>query len=100
LVHSHCACAFRIRFNRVEAGEHKVRINIVNQDGKGIVPPIEGGLTVQIPENQGTQVNNLIINMQGLRFPEAGHYSLDLAIDGRHELSLPINIQWLSPIQK
>lgn len=88
----HCAIVFRIRFNRVEGGPHKIRVNFVNQDGQEIIPTLEASADVIIPPNQDTRVTNLIMNMNGLTIPEAGKYSIDLAIDGRHEVSLPLHV--------
>jgi hypothetical protein len=36
---------------------------------------------------------NMILNLQGLKFPGFGEYSIDLAIDGRHEASLPLYVR-------
>ncbi|MDO8142424.1 MAG: hypothetical protein Q6358_13070, partial [Candidatus Brocadiales bacterium] len=32
-VSSQCAIAFRVRFNQIEKGEHKIKLNLVNEDG-------------------------------------------------------------------
>lgn len=87
----HCALVFRIRFNRVESGEHKIRVNFVDQDGKDVIPALEASADVKILDGQDTRVTNLIMNMSGLTIPEEGKYSIDLAVDGRHETSLPLH---------
>lgn len=86
----HCALVFRIRFNRVEGGSHKIRVNFVDQDGKEVIPTLEATADVQILPNQDSRVTNLVMNMNGLTIPSAGKYSIDLALDGRHEISLPL----------
>jgi hypothetical protein len=37
----------------------------------------------------------MIFNIQGLKISDYGEYSIDLAIDGRHEASLPLYINRL-----
>ena len=86
----HCAMAFRIRFNRVEGGEHKIRVNFVDQDGNDVMPSLEAGANVKIHDGMDSRVTNIIMNMSGLNIPSPGKYSIDLAIDGRHEISLPL----------
>lgn len=86
----HCTLVFRIRFNRVEGGSHKIRVNFVDQDGKEVIPTLEATADVQILPNQDSRVTNLVMNMNGLTIPSAGKYSIDLALDGRHEISLPL----------
>jgi len=38
---------------------------------------------------------NMILNLHGLKFQQFGEYSIDLAIDGRHESSLPFYVNQL-----
>ena len=47
----HCALVYRIRFNRVEGGEHSVRVNFVDQDGKDLVPPLEAKANVVLVDS-------------------------------------------------
>jgi len=91
-VHPHCAIALRVRFDRIEEGDHHVKINLVNDDGQAVFPGLDGNISVKMtPEGQSVCAN-LILNLNGLKFQKAGEYSIDLAIDGRHEKSLPMFI--------
>ena len=92
VIHAHCALALRMRFSQVEAGKHAVRINIVDADGRPVVPSLEGSLAITFGAEQ-TSVTNLVLNIDRLKFDKAGQYSVDLAIDGRQERSLPLFIR-------
>jgi len=85
-----CSVVFRMRFNRVEDGEHQIRVNFVDVDGKAVIPPLESKIKVAVHPEMDSRVSNMILNLQGLRFPAAGTYSIDLAVDQRHETSLPL----------
>ena len=91
-VHPHCAIALRIRFDRIEEGEHRVKINLVNDDGKAVFPGLDGNISVKMPPDGQSICANMILNLNGLKFEKAGQYSIDMAIDGRHEKSLPVYI--------
>lgn len=91
-VHQHCAVTVRMRFDRIEEGEHQVRLNFVDADGKSIMPPLDGKLGIQFPGDVQSVCANMILNMNGLKFEKPGQYSIDLAVNGRHEKSLPVNI--------
>jgi len=93
VVHPFCAIALRIRFMRIEEGTHPIKINIVDEDGKNIVPPIDGNLNIKFGTEDESVAANLIINLQGIRFENFGNYSIDLAIHGRHEASLPLFVK-------
>jgi len=89
-VHPQCAIALRIRFDKIERGEHKITVNFADADGKNIIPPAQGSIIVNFPDGQSSSSANLILNIQGLKIEKFGEYSIDLAIDGRHEASLPL----------
>ena len=42
-----CSIALRFMFSKVEEGSHKIRISIIDEDGKPIIKSIEGGMTVK-----------------------------------------------------
>ncbi len=91
--HPLCAVALRLRFLKIEEGEHKIKISIVDEDGKAVVKPVEANISVLFKNTPLTSIStNMILNLQGLKFENYGEYSVDLAIDGRHEASLPIHI--------
>ena len=96
-VHPHCAIALRVRFDRIEEGDHHVKINLVNDDGQAVFPGLDGNISVKIPPEGQSVCANLILNLNGLKFQKAGEYSIDLAIDGRHEKSLPVFIVLMEP---
>lgn len=91
-VHPHCAVALRIRFERIEEGEHRIKIKLVDSDGQEIFPGLEGRIQVKMPADVFSVCANLILNLNGLKFAQAGAYALNLAVDGRHEKSLPIYV--------
>lgn len=90
---SHCAVALRVRFNRIEKGEHKIKLNLVDEDGKPILPSLETSTKVDFPADFDSGVMNLVLQIQGLKLEKFGRYSLDLAIDGRQEASLPLYLR-------
>lgn len=90
VVHPQCAIALRIRFGNIEKGEHRVTVNFVDLDGRNIIPPANGNINVNIPDGQRSGSANLILNIQRLKLEKYGEYSIDLAIDGRSEGSLPL----------
>ncbi|MHC4906307.1 MAG: DUF6941 family protein [Planctomycetota bacterium] len=91
--HRGCSIAARIRFSKIEAGDHSVEIFIVDADGNSIGPKLEGGISVRIGDNAPDAVVNLILNMQNLEFQRYGQYQIDLAIDGAVLASLPLHIR-------
>lgn len=95
VVHPMCALALRFCFTQEDAGRHKLSINIINEDGDSLDSknmPIEPEFDVQLPQEAPFLTRNLIMNLQGLRFPKAGIYSIDIGCDGELLMRLPLRI--------
>ena len=92
-VHPQCAVAARLRWERIEGEDHKLAIHIINQDGKPVIPPLEGNIKVGFPQNESTAIANIILNLQGLKLESFSEHSVDLVIDAKHEASLPLYVK-------
>ena len=92
-VHPQCTIALRIRFERIERGEHRVAVNFIDIDGRNVVPQVQGTIKIDFPDDQSSGSANLILNIQGLKLDRYGEYSIDLAIDGQQRVSLPLFVK-------
>jgi len=92
-IYPQCTIVLRVRFERIERGEHKVTVQFADADGKNVIPPAQGTITIDFPEEQSSSSANLILNIQGLRLDRLGEYSIDLAIDGQQKASLPLFVK-------
>lgn len=93
VVHAQCAIAVRIRYRRIEAGQHRLLLHLVDEDGHMILPAMDGTVTVAVPAGQASVVTNLVLQVQGLTLERIGEYALNLAIDGRQVASLPLFVR-------
>lgn len=91
--HPQCAIALRVRFSRIEEGNHKIKINVVDFDGNMVVPGFDGNVAIRIKPGDEYAVANLILNIQRLKLDKLGEYSIDVAVDGRLEASLPFFVK-------
>jgi len=90
VVYPQCALALRVRFDNIERGEHKLAVSFVDLDGKHIVPPANGTININFPDEQRSGSANFVFNLQMLKLEKYGEYSIDLAVDSRKEASLPL----------
>lgn len=98
-IHPQCSIALRVLFNKVEEGHHELRVNFVDEDGHSLMPPVPIPLDVVVPEETIFVSRNFIVNIQKLKFDKEGLYSIDLAMDGRQEGSIPLLVKQ-APIQQ
>lgn len=93
VVHPQCAVALRMRFSRIEEGEHKIKVSIMNADGRSVVPDLDTGVHVRFAGPESSLAVNMILNLQRVQFQLAGEYSINLAVDGRFERAIPLAVR-------
>lgn len=89
-VHPQCTVALRVTFVSGDEGDHKLKLNFVNADGKSIMPPIEIPIAVAFPDDAHFLTRNFVVNIQGLKFPEIGVYSVDIRFDDKPSAAIPL----------
>ena len=94
-VHPQCAVALRVTFMSGDEGERKLKLNFVDADGKSIMPPVEIPVAVTLPDDAHFLTRNFIVNIQGLKFAEAGLYSVDVRLDDKSQAGIPLWVKML-----
>jgi hypothetical protein len=92
-IHPQCSVALRMSFNKVEEGAHKLKLNFVDEDGRPVMPDIDIPVEVAVPDDAIFISRNFIVNIQKLKFDKAGHYSINIALDGRQVGSIPLLVK-------
>jgi hypothetical protein len=92
-VHPQCAVALRVTFMSGDEGARKLALNFVNADGRPIMPPIEIPLAVALPDDMHFITRNFIVNIQQLKFNEAGVYSVDVRLDDKSQGNIPLSVK-------
>ncbi|MBI3852107.1 MAG: hypothetical protein HY298_17755 [Verrucomicrobia bacterium] len=93
-IHAQCSIALRATFSNTEEGAHKLTINFVDEDGRSIMPnfpPIP--VDVAVPEEAHFISRNFIINLQQLKFETPGFYSIDITLDDKEQMSIPLLVR-------
>ena len=93
VTHAICALAIKMRFERLEEGTKRIRISFVDSDGNAVMPVLDAGSQVSFPPGESSVTACLVLQIQQLKLPNFGEYSIDLAIDGRHEASIPLFVR-------
>jgi hypothetical protein len=95
-VHPYCAVALRVTFQPGDEGTRKLGVNFINADGHAIMQGIELPVPVALPDESHFLTRNFIVNFQGLTFPEAGLYSVDVRLDNESVASVPLLVRQMA----
>ncbi len=76
-----------------EVGRHEVGITLTAPDGKEVMR-IDGEMNLAAGPAAvaGGVLVPHVLNLDGLVFPTAGAYAFDVRVDGRHHVSIPLNV--------
>jgi hypothetical protein len=94
LVYPTMVLVVRLEAHPTEAGEHSLKLHLVDEDGGDCVPPLQGAFATGDPPFPGVPIRTapLILQMHGVRFDKPGHYSFELLVDNHHLRSLPLHV--------
>jgi Family of unknown function (DUF6941) len=92
-VYSQFSIALRLSFTNAEEGEHQLRLTVMDEDGKMLLPPFELAMNVGIPPESHFATMNIIIPHPPLQFQKPGLYSVDISLDGRQQGSIPLLVR-------
>ena len=82
----------QVSFAHDEVGAHGLAIRVIDADGGNILPPVDGQITFNAPDEALSPVAQVVVELNLVTFPRFGVYSVELAIDGRSIASLPIEV--------
>jgi len=99
-VHPQCSIALRVTFSNQDEGQHKLRLNFVDADGRSIMPSIDIPVQVVLPGDSHFVTRNFIVNIQQLKFENPGLYSIDMSFDGQPQASIPLLVKHNPPAGK
>ncbi|HWX20963.1 MAG TPA: hypothetical protein VN578_13770 [Candidatus Binatia bacterium] len=95
--HPQCSIALRVIFGSEDEGAHKLKLNFVDADGRSILRCPDIPVEVVVPGDALFSTRNFIVNIQQLRFENPGHYSIDLSLDDRPQISIPLLVRHNPP---
>lgn len=95
--HPQCSVALRVTFGHEDEGPRQLTLTFVDADGRAIMPAIPIQEKVVLPNDSHFGTRNFIVNIQQLKFEAPGLYSIDLAMDDKPQISIPLLVKYTPP---
>lgn len=86
------AVAIRCRFERIEEGTKWFRLSFFDPTGRPVMRNLERQTQIHIGPEFPTTTYQMVVIMVRTKIPSFGEYSIDLAVDGRQEASIPLYV--------
>ncbi len=97
ITHPACAIALRLRFNKMEEGIQRIKLQLVNPDGVPVLSPMEGDVTPRMAADVDSVAVNLILNFQNINFEAYDDYQINLSVNEVATASLPLRVRKMQP---
>ena len=88
--------ALRVHFHPGEEGGHKLKLRLVDPDGKEIVA-LDADTTVGVGDPVEGSSMQLVLSLNGIPFKTVGRHAFDVFLDGRYEHTVPLTVVQLQP---
>jgi hypothetical protein len=82
----------QLRTSVVEAGEKNLEVDLIDSDGKKIIPPLKAKFNIPKPPSGTESVGKLAMRFDGVEFPKYGAYSLHVVVEGHEMVRIPLNV--------
>lgn len=93
-----CAVVVRVRWDRVDVGEHQMAIQLTDAAGANLIPPLNSQINVPpMPPEMESHAANVILNLQRLRLEKEGFYKLTFTVDNNLLATVPLFVQDSTP---
>ncbi len=91
-VHPRAVAVVRFSFNRDDLGSHAFRVRVSDADGRDVTGPVEGNMTLQLPDNADRGRANMVVDLVQMDLRTAGPHEVAITLAGRQLASLPFEV--------
>jgi hypothetical protein len=82
----------QMRASVVEAGEKDFEVNIIDEDGKEIIPALKGKLNIPRPPAGLENTGRVAIRFDNVEFPKFGSYSIHVLVEEHEMVRIPLRL--------
>lgn len=86
--HPHFSLVLQLKASIVEAGTKKIQVNLIDADGKDLIPPVNGQFNIPRAENVPYNTGRFLLHFGNVEFKSYGEYSVRVVIEGLEMVSI------------
>lgn len=94
-VHPRLSVVVRFMYRAEDVGDHEFSIAVLDADGKSVVPPVSGQMTLRLNADETSGGANLVVDLQNTQFTTYGPHEVAISLDGRDLAMLPLAVKRL-----
>lgn len=90
--HPHFSIVLQLRSSAAEAGQKRIQVNLVDEDGKDVINPIQGQFNLPRAEGRTYSVGRFVMEFNSVEFKSYGSYTVEVAVEGLEVASIPFRV--------
>lgn len=88
----HFSLVVQLRASSVESGQKTIKVNLIDEDGKDVLPTLTNQVNIPKPESGTSSIARFVIEFGNVEFKHHGAYSICMAVDGMELAVIDFNI--------
>jgi hypothetical protein len=90
--HPHFSLVLQLRSSASEAGQKRIQVSLFDEDGKDVIPPIQGQFNLPRAEGRLHSVGRFVMEFNSVEFKGYGQYTVSVAVEGIEVASIPFRV--------
>jgi len=90
--HLHFSLVLQLRASITEAGQKRITVNLIDEDGKDIIPAVQGQFNIARPEAGAYSIGRFVVEFGNVEFQHYGLYAMHVTIEGSEITSIPFHV--------
>jgi hypothetical protein len=86
--HTHFSVVLQLRASQEEAGQKKIQINLIDDDGMEVIKPIDGNFGIPKSEGPAPSIGRFVMEFGSVEFNKYGNYCVRIRIEDTEAASL------------
>jgi hypothetical protein len=90
--HPHFTLVVQLRASPAEAGQKRIEVGLVDEDGKDVIKPVQGQFSIPRTEGRTYSIGRFVLEFNSVEFKTYGAYTLAVAVEGMEVASIPFRL--------
>ncbi len=90
--HPHFSLVLQLRASPAEAGQKRIAVNLVDEDGRDVITAVQGQFNIPRTEGRTYGVGRFVMEFNSVEFKSYGSYTLAVTVEGMEVASIPFRV--------
>jgi hypothetical protein len=90
--HPHFSIVVQLRASTAEAGQKRIHVSLVDDDGKDVIPPVQGQFNLPRAEGRSYGLGRFVMEFNSVEFKAYGPYTVAVTVEGMEVASIAFRV--------